>query len=99
MLNKKQKCKYDIHLVENEDETIIDVKARNEESVLTALAIFVKELKQHGHIEEHKIRYAFNLGLGKADEKTNIKVQEIHISKENEEQFKELLEKMMKGDK
>ena len=33
------------------------------------------------------------------NEKSNIKVQEIHISKENEEQFKELLEKLMKEDK
>lgn len=92
---KKEKCQYDIRLVESREETIIDVKAKNEESVLTALAIFVKELKEHGNIEEHKIRYAINLGLGKPD----IKVKEIHISKENEAQFKELLEKMMKGDK
>lgn len=99
MLGKKQKCKYDIHLVENENETLIDVKGRNEESVLTALAIFVKELKEHGNVAEHKIRYAVNLGLGNADGKSNIKVQEIHISKENEDQFKKLLEKIIKEEK
>lgn len=96
---KKEKCQYDIRLIESSKETIIDVKAKNEESVLTALAIFVKELKEHGNIEEDKIRYAINLGLGKANEKSNIKVQEIHISKENENELKEVLEKIVKGDK
>ena len=63
------------------------------------MAIFVKELKEHGNVAEHKIRYAVNLGLGNADGKSNIKVQEIHISKENEDQFKELLEKIIKEEK
>ena len=53
---KKQDCKFDVRLIENEEETRIEVKAKNEESVLTALAMFVKEIKEHGHIAEHKIR-------------------------------------------
>lgn len=45
MIGKKQKCEFDIHLVENRKETMIDVNATNEESVLTALAVFVNEIK------------------------------------------------------
>jgi hypothetical protein len=97
MRGKKHNCKYDIRLIENERQTVVEVKARDESSVLTALAVFVNELKEHGNIEEDKLRYACDLGLGK--KKSSLKIQEIHISKENEEKFKELLEKMMKGDK
>lgn len=92
-MSKKEDCKFDIRLIENDEESLIDVKANNKESVLTALAVFVKELRIHGQIEEHKLKYAFNLGLGK-DEKPNVQVKEIHITKENEKEFKELLKKL-----
>lgn len=54
-MSKKEDCKFDIRLIENDEETLIDVKANNKESVLTALAVFVKELRIHGQIEEHKL--------------------------------------------
>lgn len=47
-MSKKEDCKFDIRLIENDEETLIDVKANNKESVLTALAVFVKELRIHG---------------------------------------------------
>lgn len=98
-MSKNEKCKFDIRLIENDEETLIDVKANDKESVLTALAIFVKELRVHGQIEEHKLKYAFNLGLGKEDEKPNVQVKEIHITKENEKEFKELLKKLVREEK
>ena len=93
----KRKCEYEVNLIENKKETKVEVKAANEESILTALALFVKQLKENGNIEEHKIKYAVNLGLGK-DEIPNIKVKEIHITDKNKDEFKEILEKLMRED-
>lgn len=99
MFKNREKCEYDIHLVENKRETLIEVSGNNEESILTALAVFIKQIKEQGRIETHKIKYAVSLGLEeKAKIPTNIKVQEIHISKENEDEFKKLLDKLMKGE-
>lgn len=99
MFKNRGKCEYDIHLVENKRKTLIEVSGNNEESILTALAVFIKQIKEQGRIETHKIKYAVSLGLGEKDKiPTNIKVQEIHISKENEDEFKKILEKLMKGE-
>lgn len=95
-MNKKSgDATFNIRLINNEKETLIDVEARDKESVLTALAVFVKELKEHGNIEEEKLRYAFELGLGN---KEHIQVKKIKVTKENEDAVKELLKKLSKED-
>lgn len=99
MFKDKKICNFEVHLVDNGNSPSISIKATNEESLLTALAIFVNQLKENAKINEYKIKYAVNLGMkNRKDVETNLKVQEIHISKENEEEFKKFLNKLMKGE-
>lgn len=67
--------------------------------VLTGLSILVDKLKEN-KIPEELIKGAVEIGLGKIKEenKSKVEVKEIHISKENEEELKSFLNKLMKGE-
>lgn len=66
-------------------------------SILTAVSLLVSNLKNH-NIPKKLIKGAVEIGLEEEKPKNKIEVKEIHISKENEEEFKKILDKMLKGE-
>lgn len=66
-------------------------------NILTAVSLLVSNLKNH-NIPKELIKGAVEIGLEEEKTKNKIEVKEIHISKENEEEFKKILDKMLKGE-
>lgn len=66
-------------------------------SILTAISALVNNLKEH-NIPSELIKGAVEIGLGEEKDKRKIEVKEIRISKENEDEFKKMLDKLLKGE-
>lgn len=84
------KCKIEVEVDEekNNEKILVD---GNLHGILMGLAILVKQLKE-SKIPENLIKKTVETGLGKENEE-KIKIQEIKVTKENEEEVKKLLEK------
>ena len=68
------------------------------EAISSILEVLVYKLIESG-FDRELLEHAILKALKDSEKKTTkIEVQEIHVSKEYEEEFKNLLEKMVKGD-
>lgn len=94
----KMKAKIIINLDEPNHKADVDV-AGNHPSILTAVSLLVCNMLDHGFSKE-EIDNAINIGIENKEKISNAKIQvkEIHITKENEEELKKFLEKIMKED-
>ena len=71
----------------------------DEETIASLLGTLIYKLIDSG-FDKELLEYAIEKALKDSKKKTNkIEVKEIHISKENEDEFKKFLEKLLKGDK
>lgn len=89
------KCKISVEIDDKKEKADTEVEG-NLPSILTAVALLVSNLKEH-NIPSELIKGAVEIGL-EEKEKSKIEVKEIHISKENEDELKKILDKVLKGE-
>ena len=90
------KCKMSVEIDDKKERADVDVEG-SLPSVLTAVSLLVSNLKEH-NIPKELIKGAVEIGLQEEKTKRKIEVKEIHISKENEDEFKKFLDKVLKGE-
>lgn len=104
MLFKKmnEKCEFDVHIQYSEHKMKMCKIVGNDISLLTALSIYIKFLKEEVNLSDKDIQNAIETGLesenlfkdNKSAFGNNVQVKEIHITKENEEDLIKLLNKL-----
>lgn len=97
LFNKPEiKSKISIDINDEKQKADIEIEG-NLPSILTAVSLLISNLKNH-NIPKELIKGAVEIGFEEEKPKGKIEVKEIHISKENEEEFKKFLDKVLKGE-
>lgn len=90
--------KIDIEFDSNKKEKQVQVVTGDDITISSLVGALIHNLLESG-FDREMLEYAICKGLNDTKvKKAKIEVKEIHISKENEEEFKKFLDKVLKGE-
>lgn len=97
----REYAKIHIEVDSKKSKNNVGIVEGDEVTISAAIGALIHNLIEDG-FDREILEYAIKTGLEDCKKKRThktIQVKEIHINEENEKEFKELLEKIMKGDK
>lgn len=96
--NNKEYAKIHIEFdIDKKGEGMVEVEG-DEVSLAAAIGVLIHNMLVKGSDREI-LEFSILQALEKNKRKDNIHVHEVHISKENEKEFAQILDKILKGDK
>lgn len=96
--NNKEYAKIHIEFdIDKKGEGTVEVEG-DEVSLAAAIGVLIHNMLRKG-FDREILEFSILQALENTKEKDNIHVHQVHISKENEKEFAQILDKILKGDK